>query len=222
MKNRIARIADGMESDLICRESIFTLYGRLENPITAWQRQKSGRRPGLETRGPEALHAAEANNDILHHLLKNGNIKMRRPMTLRTYIKRQKRMLHAIDPKCIPDDALNTVLIEPKLWRILHGNQGVLPKAGRMPAHRRMSAYIDGRIVNAPNQLRNIAEEIMLLHGIGHCVSSEREIDAWAWARRHATRRTKRYVDEMSPRALATHSSSKRMYGGSEELRYVE
>jgi hypothetical protein len=184
--------------------------------------QKSGRRPGLGIRGPEALHAAEANNDILHHLLKNGNIKTRRPMTLRTYIKRQKRMLHAIDPKCIPDDALNTVLIEPKFWRILHGNQSELSKAGRLPAHRRMSAYIDGRIINAPNQLRNIAEEIMLLHGIGHCVSSEREIDAWAWARRHATRRAKQYVDEISPRALAAHSSSRRRNIGSEALRFVE
>lgn len=126
-------------------------------------------------------------------------------MRLRTYIRRQKRALHAIDPRCLPDEALNTVMIEPRLWQIMHGGQGILAATGRIPAHRPMSAYIDNRIINAPSQLRNIAEEVMLLHLIGHCMSFGKEIEAWAWARRYALRRAKPYVDEMAPRALADH-----------------
>jgi hypothetical protein len=142
-------------------------------------------------------------------------------MTLRTYIKRQKRILDAVDPKCIPDHALNSIMVEPKIWRILHAGMGVLSAAGRIPAHRRMSAYINGRVINAPNQLCNFAEEIVLLHQIGHCMVSEREIDAWAWARRHATRRAKKYVDEMAPRALAGYSRYASIKNGSESG-YIE
>jgi hypothetical protein len=143
-------------------------------------------------------------------------------MTLRTYIKQQKRILHAIDMQCIPDTALDSVMVEPKIWRILHAGMGLLSAAGRIPAHRRLSAYINGRIINAPSQLRNFAEEIVLLHEIGHCMTSEREIEAWAWARRHATRRSKKYVEEMAPRALAGYSQCDSVKDAHEASRYVE
>jgi hypothetical protein len=88
----------------------------------------------------------------------------------------------------------------------MHGDGDVLAAAGRLPEHRRMSAFWIKRIINAPEQLRNIAEEIVLLHEIGHCAStSDKEIVAWAWARAHATRRSKQFMDEMASRALSTY-----------------
>lgn len=143
-------------------------------------------------------------------------------MRLRTYIRQQKRALQAIDLQCLPDETLNAVLIEPKLWRILHGGQGMLAATGRIPAHRPMSAYIDNRIICAPSQLRNIAEEVMLLHLIGHCMPFWKEIDAWAWARKHARRRAKPYVDEIAPRALAAHSRYRHSVDGPGTSRHVE
>ena len=143
-------------------------------------------------------------------------------MTLRTYIKRQKRALDAVDPKSIPHDVLDSILVEPKIWRILHADKGVLSAAGCIPAHRRMSAFINRQVINAPNQLRNVAEEIVLLYQIGHCVkTSEMEIDAWTWARKHATRQSKKYVDEIAPRALARCSRYESRNHES-ELGYVE
>lgn len=143
-------------------------------------------------------------------------------MRLRIYIERQKRTLQAIDSQCLPNETLNTVMIEPRIWQILHGGQGMIAATGRIPAHRPMSAYIDSRIISAPSQLRNIAEEVMLLHLIGHCMTVEREIDAWAWARRYTPRRTRPYVDEMAPQALAAHSRYGRPKDGPGTPRHVE
>ncbi len=143
-------------------------------------------------------------------------------MRLLTYIRRQNRALQAIDSQCLPVETLNAVLIEPRFWRILHGGQGMIAATGCIPAHRHMSAYIDDRIICAPSQLRNIAEEVMLLHLLGHCMPFGKEIDAWAWTRRHAPRRAKRYVDEMAPRALAAHSRYGRPEDGPGTSRHVE